>query len=161
MPTIAVNGLKAFSRLVHGNADRNLQLIRDIDATLDKLHEDIERFSLLNLGADRYIEYLRQGELSREPKDSDLAELFDTARDALGVVFAVLEQKHLDAVKAPELNDDDGIVDAYTRLLGEVSDLHNRINTMAWLVREIEADRDDVLPGSFSSADALFAAMGV
>ncbi|WP_028103777.1 hypothetical protein [Pseudoduganella violaceinigra] len=161
MSTIAVHGLKAFSKLVHGNADRNLQLIRAIDETLGALYEDIERFSLLNLGADRYIEHLRRGELLEEKNGTDLPNLFDEARDALGRLYKLLEEKHLCAVSDHDLTDDDGIVEAYARLLAEVSDLHNKVNTMAWLVREIEADRDTVMPGSFADVEELFEAMGV
>jgi hypothetical protein len=91
----------------------------------------------------------------------DTAALFEKTRDLLGSLYNVVSQRHLSAANSPHLSDDDGVVESYSRLLFEVTELHNKLNTMTWLVREIEADHDEVMPGSFSSAEELLASMGV
>jgi len=59
------------------------------------------------------------------------------------------------------LSEEDGIVGAYSQLLFEVSELHNKLNTLTWLVNEVEADHDELAPGSFASAEQLFTSMGI
>ncbi len=46
-------------------------------------------------------------------------------------------------------------------LIDATASLHDKVNTLCWLVGESQADQDQTLPGKFSSADDLFNALGV
>ncbi len=46
-------------------------------------------------------------------------------------------------------------------LVNGMASLHNKLDSLCWLVGESQADQDETLPGSFSNADDLFKAMGV
>jgi hypothetical protein len=41
-------------------------------------------------------------------------------------------------------------------LVDATASLHDKVNTLCWLVGESQADRDEILPGKFNSADDLF-----
>ncbi|MCY0910822.1 hypothetical protein OTB17_03830 [Massilia sp. H27-R4] len=161
MSTLQIRRLKAFGTQIYDDAARNLNLLRTIENTLDALDSRYERLCQENEAADRYIKLLREHDLPESSGETDLISLFENTRDLVGATYEKFSQKHLCAVNAPELCDDDGVVEAYAVLLTELASLHDKLNTLCWIIGEQDADKDETLPGEFSSADDLFAAMGV
>ncbi|MBD8531523.1 MULTISPECIES: hypothetical protein [unclassified Massilia] len=160
--------LKAFGNQVKTEADRDLvesvrdlTVLRHIETTLDALDVRCLQLRQVNLAADHFIELASQAELPPSSSDVDVVALFENARDAVGDAYDRWSVKHLCAVNAPELTEEDGIVDGYALLLTEVASLHDKLNTLSWIIREQEADQDKMMPGEFTDADDLFAAMGV
>jgi hypothetical protein len=160
--TLQVRKLRAFVyKVQHDAVHRELPLLRAIEETLDVLDLRCEGLRQANEAADRFITMLRNDEFPASNGDASLVDLFEEARDVIGNEYAASSEKHVCAINAPELEDEDGIVDAYALLLTEMAVLHEKLNTMCWLLREHEADNDETLPGVFSNADGLFEAMGV
>lgn len=161
MTTLEVRQLKAFSTQIRTAARRDLDLLKVIEDTLDALDIRCTVIRQMNLGADQFIKKFSETHVSLPGEDVDVAHLFEKARDAVAAAYERCSVKHLCAVSAPELDEDDGVVEAYALLLTETAALHEKLNTLAWLIREQEADQDIALPGVYSNADDLFEAMGV
>ncbi|THC39418.1 hypothetical protein [Massilia sp. Mn16-1_5] len=160
--------LKAFGNQIKTEANRDLaesvrdlKLLQHIETTLDALDVRCLQLRQVNLAADHFINLASQADVPPSNADVDLVALFENARDAVGDAYDRWSVKHLCAVNAPELTEEDGIVDGYALLLTEVAALHDKLNTLSWIIREQEADQDKMVPGEFSNADDLFAAMGV
>lgn len=163
MATTHFRELKAFGSIVRTAASRELDLLRDIEGTLDSLDIELEHIRSANQDADYFIKLLRDSQAmpDRTGGDVDLVSIFEAARDSVGKAYKHFSVKHMCAVSSDELVEDDGVVEAYAALLTGLSELHDKLNTLSWILREDEADHDQALPGSFSNADDLFAAMGV
>ncbi len=161
MTMLQIRKLKAFGNQIYAEATRDLNLLRNIENTLDALDVHCERLRQANQAADHFIKLLKESDSPLMSGDVDLLRLFESGRDSLGAAYDVWGNKHVCAINAPELSDEDGVVEAYALLLTEVAALHDKLNTLCWIIREQEADQDVKLSGEFSSADDLFAAMGV
>jgi len=161
MNHIEVRHLKAFSTQISTAACRDLDLLKVIEGTLDAVDLRCNILRQMNLFADEFIKKFCEQDLVLPEGDTDLPDLIDKARDAIGLAFERYSAKHLCAVVATELDEEDGVVEAYAMLLTEIAALHEKLNSLAWLVREQEADQDVAMPGIYSDADDLFAAMGV
>lgn len=161
MNTIEVRQLKAFSTQITTAACRDLDLLKVIEDTLDAVDVRCTITRQMNLAADQFIKKFSESPLVVPDGGIDLPELIEKARDAVATDYESCSEKHICAVVAPELDDDDGVVEAYAMLLTELAALHEKLNTLAWIIREHEADQDEAIPGVFSNADDLFAAMGV
>lgn len=160
--------LKAFGNQIRTVADRDLvesirdlKVLRHIETTLDALDVRCEQLRQVNHAADHFIDFVSAADTFPSSAELNLVSLFESARDAVGDAYDRWSVKHLCAVNAPELTEEDGIVEGYSLLLMEVAALHDKLNTLAWIIREQEADQDKTMPGEFSNADDLFAAMGV
>lgn len=160
--------LKAFGNQIKAEANRDLiqsvrdlKLLQHIETTLDALDVRCEQLRQVNEAADYFIECVSAATVPPSNLDVDLVSLFENGRDAVGDAYDRWSVKHLCAVNAPELTEEDGIVDGYALLLTEIAALHDKLNTLSWIIREQEADQDRLLPGEFTSAEDLFAAMGV
>lgn len=167
MNTSQYRKIKAFGNIVRQEASkeiehcRDLRLLENIQGTIDALDVDCLRIQQANQFAAQIIGYLDDNELVAPEGCAGLASLLEAARDLVEQAYDKLNLKHICAANDPELQEDDGVVDAYAHLLAEVAVLHERLNTLYWIIREQEADQDITLPGEFSDADDLFAAMGV
>lgn len=160
--------LKAFGNQIKTVADRDLvesvrdlKLLHHIETTLDALDVRCEQLRQVNQAADHFIECVSAADNPPPSEEVDLVSLFENVRDAVGDAYDRWSVKHLCAVNAPELKEEDGIVEGYALLLMEVAALHDKLNTLAWIIREQEADHDRTMPGEFEDAEDLFAAMGV
>lgn len=158
MRTTETRELSAFGRLVQSRS-RDLTLLKLIEVTLARLDEQHIELQLANEAAERFIARIKEHGISTEVEE-DLVIIFEAARDQVGKFYDVISKCHLSAANDQELNDEDGIVEAYARLLEEVAEFHNRLNTLAWLIGEGIADRETAVEGEFTSSEKLFAAIG-
>lgn len=161
MSVLEIRRLKAFGQQVRVDASRDLKLLRTIETTLDALDIDQERVNQLNQAAEQFIDLAKKSVSSAIGDSTGLVTLFDGARDEVGEAHGILVEKHRSAISDPVLHDDDGIVEAYACLLSATAALYNNLNELSWIIGEHEADLDKTLPGAYSNADDLFAAMGV
>jgi hypothetical protein len=97
----------------------------------------------LNHAARQFIEHLNE-----LPVDDtiDLAAMFEGVRDDVATAYE-------------RWRGSSSVHDVHAHLLNEVASLHEKINTLYWMVREQEADRDKTLPGEFANPDDLFSAL--
>ena len=161
MTTMQIRSLQAFGRQVVADvvlASRDLVLLRAINDTLDWIDVEAGRVRQLDSDAERFIQTIKS---AKAPivSDIDLVSLFDGARDAVGEAHAVLVMKHKCAMDDPVLLDEDGIVDAYADLINGVAILHNRLNTLSWVIGEHNADFDKPTGKAYTDVDAMFADM--
>jgi hypothetical protein len=158
----AFRALKAFGNFARLEAAKELEparcleVVQATESAIDVIDVRCAVLHQANLLADRLIKHLNESELALMGDDGALASLFEDARDAIGRAHEKWSTKDICAV-----NEDGEVAQAYALLLTEVAALHNKLNTLYWIIREQEADQDRTLPGEFSSADELFAAMGV
>lgn len=160
MSTLEIRRLKAFGQQVWDDAVRDLQLLRQIATTLDELDIEQERANQLNRTADEFIQKLRSAK-GVIPRETGLVDLFNKARDIVGDAHGTLCARLRLARADKRLTEEDGIVIAFENLVESISTLHNNLNSLSWLIGELEADGDSELPGTYSSAKQLFEAMGV
>lgn len=161
MTTMQIRSLQAFGRQVVADvvlASRDLGLLRAINDTLDWIDVEAGRVRQLDSDAERFIQTIKSAK-SPIVSDIDLVSLFDGARDAVGEAHAVLVIKHKCAMDDPALLDEDGIVDAYADLINGVAILHNRLNTLSWVIGEHNADFDKPTGKAYTDVDAMFADM--
>jgi hypothetical protein len=156
-----VDTLRALNTMVgRSTPARTLNLIDAIDETISSVGQDAAemRFNTQNIR-------LEIAKLPTVPQiideDGTLVEMFEQTREKLGFVHTCLKQKLLAAKHDARLCDEDCVVDAYNEIIEACADLHNAVNDLCWAINEHDADLSEVLPGSFTSADALMAAMGV
>jgi hypothetical protein len=160
MSALEIRRLKAFGHQVCGDAARDLQLLRDIQATLDYLDIELERARQQNQAAELFIQMVKDAPRELDP-EGEIVKLFDSARDCVGEYHAHLVRCRQCAIEDPELRDDDGIVEAYTVLIDMIAALHNNLNALSWVIGEHDADLDSVAPGGpYTNADDLLAALG-
>jgi hypothetical protein len=160
MSALEIRALKAFGRQVLGDAARDLELLRAIDATLDTLDVEMGRVDQLNHAAEKFIETIRAATTPVE-SDIDLVALFDKARDSVGEAHALLKRRHQSAVNDTNLRDDDGITEAYACLIEATADFHNHLNTLSWMIGEHNADFDKPTGKAYSNVEDMFRDMGV
>jgi hypothetical protein len=160
MSALEIRALKAFGRQILGDATRDLDLLRAIDATLDTLDIELGRVEQLNHAAERFIELIRTATAPIE-SDVDLVALFDLARDPVGEAHSLLKRRQQSAVNDSDLRDDDGIVEAYSCLIEATAEFHNHLNTLSWMIGEHNADFDKPTGVAYSNVEDMFKDLGV
>ncbi|MYM65387.1 hypothetical protein GTP45_00885 [Pseudoduganella sp. FT55W] len=157
MRTTETRELSAFGRLVQ-NRSRNLSLLKLIETTLARLDEQLMEVQLANDAADRFIARIKEHGITIDD-GTDLVAIFEDARDQMSEFYRVTNECHISVAADADLSDEDGIVEAFARLADEAAELHNKLNTLAWLIGESIADGETPIEQEFTSADALFAAL--
>lgn len=149
--TIELRRLAAFAKLVREDTERHLAMGRDEQLTPDKIDIAYERLRAQNGLAAELISLIqdRQHALAMRG-ESHLSGEFESLRDSCGVAHSALSAKGIE-----------GVEEDRTRLLNELAEMHNKLNTIAWLIGEIESDNSGSLPGSYDSAEKMFAAIGL
>lgn len=154
--------LEAFGSHVYRECERcDLSSLEDMDAAKEAIFTDVGKFQSMALATEHYVRLLRKSAVLDAPRLAPLQTVFLKTRDRAGVYYAAIVERRQCAIDVPGLPVGDGIVEAYEALLAVLAALHNGLNALAWIIGEQIAETDNVLPGSFSSADDLFSAMGV
>lgn len=163
MSTVELIRLGAFGRQISKIIPdaRDLVLLSEIEQTVDVVADLTIKFQAVALITEHYRELLHK-EL---PPDSDaLAKLEEIIPECLVATenfYNANVAKRQYAIDDHRLTEDDGIVDAYDGLLGEVSSFYNSLSSLSWIIGEHRAEADVTLPGRHTTVDDLFAAMGV
>lgn len=161
MPTtVKIRSLRDFGNKVQNEAVCDLASLCHIETPIDSMDRQCKTLGQADAAADQFIRLLRESTLSFEGDEGNLVTLFEQARDAIGSAYQMWSKKHLCAIN-PELTADDRVVEAYAQLLTIAAALHDKLNTLCWIIGEQQADQDRKLPGSFTNASDLFSAMGV
>ncbi len=164
MSTGEFKKLKAFGRHVDqefGVAPRDLELLGEIEKTVARMEIQTAKFQGMALVAEHFVEQMQKSVPPDAVNLDELAAMFEKTRDVVGEFYALNVEKRQNAIDDDRLTADDCVVDCYDSLLEILSALHNSLNSLAWLIGEHIAEADVVVDGKFSSADDLFAAMGV
>jgi hypothetical protein len=160
MSTLEIRKLHAFGALVADYAARDLQLLGEIESTIEFLDIALLRTEQSNRSAEMLIEIVNQSDDDIDPSGR-LNMVFEKTRDMIANIHGALVVAHQSALDDHRLNDEDGIADGCKRLINEFAELHNNLNTLAWAIGENSADHEKVISKSYTSVEEMFADMGV
>lgn len=160
MENVEARKFRALNQIVGSFATRDLDLLNTIDRTIDSLSVENEVLNY-HLGIVRHeIERVKNVASEIDPND-EVIPLLEGLRDGLGGGYQRLITRRESARHDPRLDENDGVVEAYSALIATVADLHNAINDLCWAIGEHDADLSPVMPGSFDNVEDLLKAMGV
>lgn len=153
-----VTRLRSFSQKIEYKASRSLDLLKAIDDTIDACDALREIVTPVPGEVQQFLATLEEADRAVDRDGLILAKL-EHARDFLGEAYRERLGRRASAAADPELNEDDGVVEAYDHLLSALEEAHNSLNELCWALGEHDADYDEVLDGEFSSAEDLITAM--
>lgn len=134
------HAMEAYSAYLRDGTARSLSLLRDIDLAIDTC-DMLRREHDAHIGLfDACVKKLHRLEAPL-PEEAVLPHL-EQAQVSLEESYNELKLRRRSAVQAPELQEDDGVVEAFDMLLETVSSLHNKIEEVRWAVLEHNADMD-------------------
>lgn len=134
------HAMEVYSVYLRDGTARSLSLLRDIDLAIDTC-DMLRKEHEAHIGLfDALVEKIHRLEAPL-PEEAVLPHL-EQAQISLEEFYGELKKRRCSAVRAPELNADDGVVEAYDMLLETVSSLHNKIEEVRWAVLEHNADMD-------------------
>lgn len=151
MSEVKVLDLQDFVREVQSASERGHHLLANEIHTYRLLNAELARSRCLGSDASRLIALLKENAPSGKTDGGDLVSAIETARDTVKSLYDLVSAER---GQAPATGA------KYAELVAETAALHDRLNELAWLVGEHEADADEKLPGTFSSAEELLHAMG-
>jgi hypothetical protein len=115
MLTAESKKIRAIDRFV-GLATRDLKTLDRIDETIAAISEIKGGMELLSETIEREIVRVKDHPTAIDP-DGSTIELLEKRRDELASLYSGFEEKCEAARKAPELHDEDGVIEAYCELL--------------------------------------------
>jgi|GEM_PF-6088139 len=152
----------AFGLEVRESANRSLEVLRDIEETIDALDRLAAKMLADVSYARKSIDHI-DAISKRECIDADgtLDANLHAAQVAVQNLYEELKIKKVAAERAPELTDDDGVADAYYKVITISADLHNVIGLLREAIQENDIDCEANVGQVFTDVDALFADMGL
>jgi hypothetical protein len=156
-----VLGAKTPAR-VQALAARNLQLLQAIESTLSQLGSDVRIIYAIAEAFEEIRRVLSEGANGTviDPEGVACSALVKAA-DACLRIHSAAKSAHGAACSDRRLRSEDGVADAYAEYLAAVEAVHDSIESLRDWIATHEALLDPDIPGSFSSVDDLFGAMGI
>jgi hypothetical protein len=138
------------------HAQRSLQLLRDIENTISALCYERRFFVTMAAAAHDTADRLKLAP-RKAPLDPEgrLEDKFDKAQAAAKQLYEAMIEKRSHARNDPNLTDEDGIADEYSRSIAAVADLHNGLNALRWAIGEYDADLEKPSGKTFKDPEQL------
>jgi hypothetical protein len=135
---------------------RSLDLLRDIESTIEALQYDQRLFQPLYELTTAWAEDIRTRGQGREidPTGKIDATML-RAQHAARALYDEFIRRRDAARRDHRVTDDDGLVEEFTRTIACVADLHNAINSLRWALGEHDADLSPISGPAFDSVDDL------
>lgn len=135
--------IRTFGNRVRADSARSIALLKAIDETLCALNSEEKQFDLFLENAHEFLDRINdaeeQGTIDAEGK---VAHSLERAQNELSQYIDLLNEK-LGYAKADfRLTGDDGIEDAYGRLIATIEELHDTVNTLRWAIGEHDVDNE-------------------
>lgn len=126
---------------------RSLEVLRAIEDTISALTYDRKFYKEFSGVAEEFAKNVKGGKPSKIlDVNGDLEATLARAQQAAKDHHDSLITRRRLAEENPEVNDEDGLVEEFTRTISVLADLHNKINELRWAVGEHDADLEN--PGS-------------
>lgn len=152
----------AFGVEVRESANRSLEVLRDIEETIDALDRLAEKMGADVSYAAKAIDHINAiSKRDQIDADGSLDANLYSAQVAVENLYEELKTKRIAAENAPELNEDDGVVEAYSKAIAIAADLYNSIESLRETIQENDIDCEDTIGKTFSDVDELFADIGL
>ncbi|KPA87318.1 hypothetical protein PF66_06228 [Pseudomonas asplenii] len=133
--------MERMSDYLRGEAVRSLDLLRQIDGTIEALvlmrrqmdafHEAIQSLNATVLSAKNCFF-----------KEEEIIPSLEQAQEILAKIHSDLEQRLVAARKAPELRSEDGVDDAYAQAINSILSYNAAIEQLRWNILEHNADME-------------------
>jgi hypothetical protein len=149
---------RVLNRMVSSIAKRDLRLLGAIDQTLDAIQDIQSEIDILT-GAILHETSRIQSVERAIDEDGAIEKILEEARGYIEKLHSHLIAKCEAARNAPELKPDDGVVDAYCRVIDSVAALHNAINDIAWAIAEHDIDVENEWLGPFDNVEDMLRAL--
>jgi len=122
----------------HANESlRSLKVIRAIEETISALSYDSKFYKEFADVAGKFAQDVR-GAKATKPLDPQgkLEEVLARAQQSAKDLYDSLVSKRRYAEQDPNVNDEDCLVDEFTKTIAVLADLHNKLNELRWAVGE-------------------------
>lgn len=130
------------AELMGVGAVRTLDLLRDIDGTIEAISHHCQ---LLNAAASSFVAVknsIASGEASKVIPEENVVPVLEKLQDSLVKSYEESKAKMHCAINDPRLSDEDGVVDAYSRLLDALASLNTLTEDLRWSILESNADKE-------------------
>lgn len=130
------------AELMGVGAVRTLDLLRDIDGTIEAISHHCQ---LINAAANSFVavkEKIASGEASKLIPEENVVPVLESLQDSLVKSYEESKAKMQCAINDPRLSDEDGVVDAYARLLDALTSLNTMTEELRWSILESNADKE-------------------
>lgn len=134
--------IERMSDFMRGETVSSLALLRDIDGTIEALILVRRNMDALAEAAEQLCGRVNTELLEGKALELDVVPSLEQSQDALHGMVEVMEYKLEAARCAPELNADDGVVDAYEQAINAVLILNSKVEKLRWAVLERGADSE-------------------
>lgn len=131
------------AELMGVGAVRSLDLLREIDGTIDAITHHCRLFNGAQAAFDTVARNILSGAATREIPEDDIIPVLEQLQDSLVTTYAESKAKMQCAIRDPRLRDDDGVVDAYRTLLQALDSLNSTTEKLRWSILESNADKED------------------
>lgn len=130
------------AELMGVGAVRSLDLLRDIDGTIDAVYHHAGLLNAAERAFASVKESISSGEVSNAIPEDDLIPVLESLQDGLVRSHTHFQSKMACARRDPRLSDDDGVVDAYAALLNSLAALNGATEALRWSILESNADNE-------------------
>ncbi|MFP3852494.1 hypothetical protein [Pseudomonas sp. W5-01] len=131
------------AELMGVGAVRSLDLLRDIDGTIDALTHHTALLRAAERTFANVKKALSSGEAAKAIPEGDIIPVLEGLQDSLVKSFSEKTQKMGYAISDPRLSDEDGVVDAYSIFLDAVASLNRTTESLRWAILESNADAEE------------------
>lgn len=124
---------------------RSLELLRAIEETISALVYDRKFYEQFAVDALKFANEVknRKPEEPLDPK-GELDEILARGQEAAHKLYDSLINRRQFAREDPNVKEEDGLVDEFTRTISVLADLHNKLNDLRWVVGEHDAELEKI-----------------
>lgn len=130
------------AELMSAGAVRSLDLLREIDTTIDALAHHTELLRTAERAFVRAKNAIFSGNHSKAIPEKDIIPVLESLQDSLMKAHSESKQKMSYALNDPRLSDDDGVADGYATLLDALVSLNHTTESLRWAILESNADAE-------------------
>lgn len=134
--------MEIMSNIMTFEAARSLDLLRVIDGTVEALVFTRRNIEAMSEACDKLLSRAESEPLTDEKLESEVIPSLEKVQDSLHLMRSVLGHKQAAAHKAPELESEDGVTDAYDQVIEAASTLNSKVETLRWVLLERGADAE-------------------
>lgn len=135
---------------------RSLELLCQIDGTVEALVLLRRQMDALSEAFGSLLAHFNSNPPAEALPEEVLVPTLEKSQDSLRITHVELGRRLKAARRAPELKNDDGVVEAYEQAIGSVMNLNHTIEQVRWAILEHNADAEGAhVPHVMSSDEEI------
>lgn len=144
------------------NAARSLQFLQVIESEVEVLYADADKYDAISKVGHELADKLRNQPLERSiDTDGAIEAALHTDMDAMHTIMKRLKGGRAAARADANPLPNDGVVEAYERLISSLHQCHDTLGDVLWALTEHDVDQTSPAETIYGSADDLFAALKI